>query len=301
MITFSRLGKKGNLGNQLFQIASTVGIADKYGHEFFFPNWDYSKYFKNQLPIFNHDDNFKLIKEKEFSYHEWDLGNENYDLNGWLQSEKYFNIERTKEIFQFGGFTKDLLLKHDFLFNKKTILISVRRGDFVNNPYFFQLSALFYFKALLKNFPDWEERNILFASDDLKYCKDFFSFLKNSFFLDDLTAIEQLVIGSKCDDFIISNSTFSWWIAWLGEKNESKIIRPIKNFRGEYAKINNDCDYFPDRWIKFDDSKFPIEKKYYTLLVKCAVYDFIAYTKYLFTKNKKKIKKTIKKLFWNSK
>ncbi|MBF4517579.1 alpha-1,2-fucosyltransferase [Flavobacterium sp. ANB] len=301
MITFSKLGAKGNLGNQLFQIASVVGIAEKHKHGYFFPNWNYSKCFKNQLPVSYIDETFKIVKEKKFSHYEWDLETENYDLDGWLQSEKYFNIERTKALFQFEDFSHDLYEKYHFLFSKKTILISVRRGDFVNNPYYFQLSYSYYFKALLKNFPDWKDRNLVFTSDDIDYCKYHFSFLKNSFFLEHLTAIEQLALGSRFDDFIISNSTFSWWIAWLGEKKESKIVRPVKNFRGEFAKYNDDSDYFPERWISFDDNKFSAQKRYFILYIKGFIYAFLVDVKYVFNKGKKRIKKLIKRLFWNLK
>jgi hypothetical protein len=50
MIVFSRLGLRGNLGNQMFQIASTIGIAKLMKHEFGFPVWHYSSFFKNALP-----------------------------------------------------------------------------------------------------------------------------------------------------------------------------------------------------------------------------------------------------------
>jgi hypothetical protein len=58
-----------------------------------------------------------------------------------------------------------------------------------------------------------------------------------------------------CDDFIISNSTFSWWSAWLGEKESSKIIRPHQNFDGNKRLESDDKDYFPERWIAYDASK----------------------------------------------
>ena len=44
-ISFSQLGKHGRLGNQLFQIASTLGMAEKYGAEVVFPSWSYENYF----------------------------------------------------------------------------------------------------------------------------------------------------------------------------------------------------------------------------------------------------------------
>lgn len=295
MITFSRLGKKGNLGNQLFQIASTIGITQQNNQEFSFPKWEYSIYFTKKIPEIKINENFYIIKEESFKYTELKLKNENYDLDGWFQSEKYFNNINTKELFLFEEqFISNLVKKHKFLFKKKTILISIRRGDFINHPYYFQLSFKFYFLAIIKNFPDWEKRNLIFTSDDIAYCKYHFSFLKNAFFLEGLTAIEQLALGSQCDDFVISNSTFSWWLAWLGEKRNSKIIRPIKNFRGQFAMKNSDSDYFPSRWISFDDNSYSLGSKYFSLMIKAFFYNLVVNTKYRYSNCSKIIKKYIR-------
>lgn len=295
MITFSTLGKKGNLGNQMFQIASTSGIALKNNQNFSFPKWKYSLYFQKEFPEINKNENFKIVKEKSFNYNELKLENGNYDINGWLQTEKYFDMRNTRELFLFEEqFISSLLNKHEFFFRKKTILISVRRGDFINHPYYFQLSFKFYFLALLENLPDWEERNLIFTSDDMLYCKYHFSFLKNAFFLDELSAIEQLALGSQCDDFVISNSTFSWWIAWLGEKENSKIIRPLKNFRGEFATKNDDSDYFPSRWISFDDNAYSLGSKYLNLIIRGFFYNLVVNTKFRHSHCSKIIKNYIK-------
>ena len=120
MIVFSRLGKKGNLGNQMFQIASTIGIALKNNQEFSFPKWEYSKYFINKFPEIQKDENFKIVKEKSFKYNQFRLDNGNYDIDGWLQSEKYFDIRNTKALFLFEEqFITGLLNNHKHLFNKK--------------------------------------------------------------------------------------------------------------------------------------------------------------------------------------
>ena len=37
MVTFANLGRYGRLGNQMFQIASTIGIAKANGYEYAFP------------------------------------------------------------------------------------------------------------------------------------------------------------------------------------------------------------------------------------------------------------------------
>lgn len=280
MITFRSLGRKGNLGNQLFQVASTIGIANKLGHDFVFPQWHYAKYFSYNLPMIDYDSlsHFEQVVEKKYNYHEWSLSKGNYDVNGALQSEKYFDKDFTKQLFRFKPeFFLPLLSKNENLFEKKTIFISVRRGDFVHHANYYQLPYRYYFLALTHNFSDWKERNIVFMSDDINYCKFHFGFLKNAIFIENLNAIEQLAISTKGTDFIISNSTFSWWMAWLSEKKESKIIRPIKNFRGQFAIENDDTDFFPKRWKVFDFEGKQIELRFFNLIIKGNIYQFVNY------------------------
>ncbi|SEG51647.1 alpha-1,2-fucosyltransferase [Flavobacterium urumqiense] len=259
MITFSKLEKKGHLGNQLFQIASTIGIAVENDHDFCFPKWSHNWFFKNELPVLLNQE-FTAYKEEQFHYKSKKLDAENYDLEGWFQSEKYFDIELTKYYFEFkADFIQQLKNVYKEAFSKKTILLSIRRGDFVDHKDYFQLPINYYVLALLHNFPDWKERNLIVLSDDIDYCKFHFSFLDNAFFGDCLSGIEQLALGSLCDDFIISNSTFSWWCAWLGEKEHSTVVRPLHYFTAAKNKKDNDNDYFPDRWKIFNHLNLKID------------------------------------------
>ena len=167
-----------------------------------------------------------------------------------MQSEKYFSKSLTKKYFNFKeDFKQKLKEKYKEAFSKKTILISIRRGDFTNNPDFYQPTLKYYYSALILYFDYWKEQNIVFISDEMDYCKFHFGFLENAFFAENLNDIEQLCLGTLCDDFIISNSTFSWWVAWLGEKAGSKIIRPERNFIGKLEMQYDETDYFPERWL----------------------------------------------------
>lgn len=265
MLGFSQIGKKGNLGNQLFQIASTIGIAKKNGHEFVFPEWEYNKYFENPIPVGALDNTFQVIEYEDFEYCDKSFGEGNYDLSGWLQTERYFDVAATRHYFTFKKEAeKKVLEKYAGLFEKETILISVRRGDFVRNPKFHQLSYKFYFGALIRYFPHWERCNLVFISDHLPYCKKHFRTLPNTIFVDDLSPIEQLILATNCDHFIVSNSTFSWWAAWLGEHEHSKVICPHRNFARAY-QLENDKDYYPERWIKFDEKDARIPFKYWRI------------------------------------
>ena len=269
MLTFLKLGKKGNLGNQLFQIASTVGLARKHGHSWCFPQWEYSNYLKMKLSACYENIKFQDLKERSYHVHDWPIKDEDYDLEGWLQSEKYFDIPYTRKIFRFDPVKKERTIEGvKNLFNKKCILISIRRGDFVNHPLYFQLSYKYYFLALLEFFPDWENYHIIFTSDDINWCKRHFQGLDNAFFLEGYNPMEQIIISSQCDHFIISNSTFSWWQAWLGEKKDSIVVRPLKNRRSNKYYQPNDKDYFPERWIKYDHRKKSIPINHATVLYK---------------------------------
>ncbi|AWK02975.1 hypothetical protein HYN56_01590 [Flavobacterium crocinum] len=271
MITFSKIGKKGNLGNQLFQIASTIGLATKNNQDFAFLLWKHQDYFKNKLPLLSLDfSSFQETLEKEYHFHDWNFGAENYDLNGWLQTEKYFDKDLTRHYFQFSDSLKEKInnLYHR-AFKKRTILISIRRGDFVDHKDYFQLPINYYLNSLAEFFPNWDSCNLIILSDDIKYCKYHFSFLENAFFGDDLNEVEQLCLGTMCNDFVIGNSTFSWWSAWLGEKHDSKIVRPFKNFEGQKSVELNDKDYYPERWIKYNHLNQKIKLKNLLFSVNC--------------------------------
>lgn len=303
MLTFSKLEKKGNLGNQLFHIASTIGIAKKIGQTYAFPSWKQEDFFDFDFPKVPANKDFKYIKEKQFHVYDWELEqNVDYDLEGWLQSEHYFDIPFTRgSVFRFKeSFISPLLKAHSHLFDKKNILISVRRGDFIHHPFYFQLSYRFYFTALLEYFPDWKERNIIFISDDVSYCKLHFSHFENTYFLEGLIPMEQLALGSKCDDYIISNSTFSWWVAWLGEEEETKIVRPLSKFRGKKSTLSNEKDFFPERWIIHDHRKKSIPSQYSKLYLKANTYLF---GKFIYNKlrgMKYRIIRIPKRLGWSS-
>src|SRR4051794_9593021 len=97
MITFSRLGRYGNFGNQLHQVASLIGFCEKYQCSMVLPSWKYAKYFEG--PFVQGDIPINLcITESDYHYvpEFWDEHADNFrtkncDITGWLQSEKYWD------------------------------------------------------------------------------------------------------------------------------------------------------------------------------------------------------------------
>lgn len=253
MIFYPALGSLGRLGNQLFQIASTMGIAKANGTTCAFPQWKYEEYFETALP---HAQMVPGNKTEEKYYHFDESlfkldANKNYNLTGYLQSEKYWKHaeEDIRQQFVFKDACKEKLRSaFAIAFEKPLVAISIRRGDFVKNKCYYQVPIRYYLSAYYTHFPNC---NILIFTDDFKYCKLHFEALDNVFYAEGLTDIEQLCLMSMCENFIISNSTFSWWGAYLsGSKN---VIRPIKNMDGELGKLNNEKDYWLPEWKIHND------------------------------------------------
>lgn len=293
MITFSKLGQHGRLGNQLFQIASTIGIAKKHICGAAFQTaWVYAKYFKKPIPVFTSPvKNAHLYKEETFHYAEkkFTANQLHYvvDLFGYFQSEKYFSnaLKEVKEQFTFKDeFVSQVSEKYKPYLDhtKKIIAISIRRGDYVNNHNYAQLPITWYYTALEEHFKDWKTNaNVIIFSDDIEYCKLHFGNYKNVFYADnktnyidktkyfseDVFAMEQLCLMTLCDHFIIANSSFSWWGAWLGRKSFSKIIRPKEVFAGKMKENNSIKDYYPEDWICFEGKKIDLSDVTFTIPV----------------------------------
>ncbi len=102
------------------------------------------------------------------------------------------------------------------------VAIHVRRGDYVNNPFYVDLTSTKYYEKAMKKFP--LETNFLVFSDDIEWCKTYF--IGNEFsFQERGTEVNDIALMADCKGIIIANSSFSWWGAYLGDKNK-KVVAP---------------------------------------------------------------------------
>jgi len=256
---------KGGLGNMLFQIAATKSLSIDNGVDCSFPNLQHHlNYLNNDMSynpklkysfdyniIFN---NLKSINPKTnktinfpFHYHNVQLPNEDIMINGFFQSEKYFlhNRKSILEFFNFDEIDKKVRDKYKPLLEGKLTSIHVRRGDYVKHPNHHPVQTIEYYNKSVEMVG--KDTTIVVFSDDIEWCKKNFN-TDNIIYIEDEKDYIELYLMSLCDNNIISNSSFSWWGAWLNTNEDKKVIAPNKWFGNAINENTNDI--IPKSWVK---------------------------------------------------
>lgn len=239
VISFRELGGLGRLANQMFQYASTRGIAANRNFDCAFPlpNDDIILYkcFKNTLKYSKELPEYDRVYPRGFHFDEM-LFNEcagDRDILHYFQTEKYFkHIEdEIREDFKFDDFifnSCNTYIKQLFP-NTEIISLHIRRTDYVKDETMYAL-PLEYYENALKMMPD--NLPIIIFSDDSEWCKNQELFSNNKFkIITTNNFFADLCMMTLCNYHIIANSSFSWWGAWLAKSK--KVIAPKRWFRYE--------------------------------------------------------------------
>lgn len=174
-------------------------------------------------------------------------------LDGYWQSPKYF--EEIKDIIH-----QDFTFKENFsekieklkeeITNCNSLCIHLRRGDYVGNKFHEVVNEEYYKKGLDEMSKLTKIDKIYVFSDDIKWCEENLKFDYPTIFVNDEYAGKKaeghLYLMSCCKNFIIPNSTFAWWGAWLSESKDKKVIVPKQWFGIKAVKF----DIIPEEWIK---------------------------------------------------
>jgi hypothetical protein len=178
-------------------------------------------------------------------------------FGGWHSEKYFFSIkDQIQNVFKFNIPENDVstfkLLNE--IRNKNSVSIHIRKGDFLsptNIATFGVVCTKEYFDTAIK---------LITTNIDNPYFYIFsndISWVQNNFKLENMTIVNQnlgldswkdMFLISQCNHNINSNSTFSWWGAWLNKNIDKKVIIP------EFF-INNleTKDFYPDNWLKLQN------------------------------------------------
>ena len=286
MIGYNRLGSNGRLGNQMFQYAGLRGIAAKRGYDWRIPPENYQ-----------HRDNYGLfetfemtnvkesnigfvsgsvVQENDFCFTQdfFDACPDEVSLDGYFQTEKYFNHIRDEILEDFTFRSEYLKPCKEYIdsLDQPPIFLHVRQSDNIGREEYHPILPISYFEDALSN---WSDDTPCFVfTDDLEWCKSQDYFKQDRFLFNEnaerysyqtvdgtgqmqntLLPQTDLCLMSLCSGGIVANSSFSWWGAWL-QNNRGKIVAPNpKKWFGTAQSHLDTSDIVPDNWIIQDWSK----------------------------------------------
>ncbi len=199
MLTYRLLGRNGRLGNQLWQIASTIGIAHSRERRAVFPDWAYRRYFS--------------VPDEYFG----DPGQAQDLSPDWLQEVAYLSgvEDRIRQFFSLNPNTREEFEERhrSLLALSHKTAVHVRRGDYlegINASLYVPVGMPYYEQAMATTSGPY-----LVFSDDIAWCRR--QFPTGCIFIEGNADYEDLVLMASCDAVIGANSSFSWWGAWLSE------------------------------------------------------------------------------------
>jgi hypothetical protein len=210
-------------------------------------------------------------------------------LKGYWQADRYFKdielILRNEFTFKYAARNKNKKLGEE-ISNTEAIAVHIRRGDFVTvnraKERYGGVCDLTYYKNSISFIKEIIDNPKFFIfSDDPKWAKEnlkpdapvvyvehnstrkHFKLENNFYFRNSLILIknffpnksfEDMRLMILCKHFIIANSSFSWWAAWLGNHPNKIVCAPSRWINPAPDKIETASkeytDLIPETWIK---------------------------------------------------
>lgn len=181
---------------------------------------------------------------------------------GFFQDYRNFHLiseQIRKELLVRDIPSKENVLILEEINKVNSVCLHIRRGDYLNPKWKnLQICTFEYYNNAINVILNRVENPVFFvfsnSHDDLEWIKENYNFkdfkgqkaiqlnyvdLKNPDY-------EELRLMYTCKHFIISNSTFSWWGAYLSLYSKKIVIAPKRwNLADE-----NDCNIYMEDWIK---------------------------------------------------
>jgi Glycosyl transferase family 11 len=256
---------QGGLGNMMFQAAFALAFSFENNCRYALQNFEEScrfnslflrrESFSYEHNVFRHFDlNYKIHRADyvyevpfHFTLPHYNKNKINF-YKGYFQSQKYFlNYHDQIKSYYWPENALIKFIKNKYSFDfQDFISIHVRRGDYLSQQSKHPVVTLDYLEKSIKYFGP--NKKYLVASDDIFWCKNILKHIPNVVFIENESDVISLYMMSLCSHNIISNSSFSWWSAWLNKNSDKKIIRPEIWFGKDYESLNIK-DICPESWM----------------------------------------------------
>ncbi len=180
----------------------------------------------------------------------------NFLISGYWQTPLYFkDIEsQIRKDFTFkddidnsDDYIKDMLEK---IRSTNSVLLNIRRTDYLNTNYHGVMGNEYLDKGVELIESKVENPHYFVFSDDVEWCKENIKYTN-------MTIVDHSYKGDRfgyylqlmknCKHFIIPNSSFAWWAAWLNEDPNKIVITPKQWFTDSNINTN---DLIPYNWIR---------------------------------------------------
>jgi len=254
----------GGLCNQLFQLANAYQLSLKFNRKLYICEenqtsrnvyWNsilkfYSKFLISNIEFQKMKVNAQIYNLSLYHFHFQEINLSNhiqcYCIEGYYQSFKYFD----KNIF-----TNTLSLNFNFsdIPHPNDLAIHIRRTDYIQNNIHYILSINYYLNSYNKLKKKIKINNIYIFSDDKIWCENNILniFDHPTHLVTKKNDIEEFEYMIKFKNIIIANSSFSWWAAYLDDKD--KIIYSPKNWFVNTCELQTH-DLRPKHWNIISDS-----------------------------------------------
>ena len=206
------------------------------------------RYFNDRIqPGFN--ESFKKVKKGYFDGY-WAYEEYFKEIRPYLLEELVLRAEYKTNIYK----RLEMRLK-----SSNSVAVHIRRGDYISNKVYAgimnSLSLDYYYKAI--DLLASKKNNLSFYvfSDEIDWVKENLQARNiDIHFIDDpdlgLDYLEFSLMKS-CNNFIIANSSFSWWAAWLSENKDKCIIAPKRWYKDDEMQHRySEENHVPSNWIQ---------------------------------------------------
>jgi hypothetical protein len=261
----------GGLGNQMFQLAAGFAYAyengaqlkiekrEENGHRTFY--WDnlLSSFSLFLCPSFTNlnltlwQDGFATVYRPLPQVNSLDNG---VLLNGYFQSGKYFKKYGVRNKLRYlfrAPYDLEHGVYHSYPYlirnSHRVVVLHCRRTDYlIHRDFHGPLDGEYYRQALDRILPHISEPIFLLTGDDPSFWSEIRNDIPEVFqnphiILQNETDVRTFILLQQFKYFIMSNSTFIWWVVWMA--NSNKVIVP-KQWFGPKGLSNWEDVYDPE-------------------------------------------------------